>query len=82
MGDASVAFLGMGLIASATYLLNDLLDLPHDRRHWSKRLRPIAAGELGLAKAATGTPFGMRSASCPQWRRAIFASRSDGTTSR
>lgn len=30
--------------ASGGYLFNDLLDLPHDRRHPGKRNRPIAAG--------------------------------------
>lgn len=45
------AFFAFGLCASATYLVNDLLDLPNDRRHASKRHRPLAAGRLGLATA-------------------------------
>jgi 4-hydroxybenzoate polyprenyltransferase len=47
-------FLALGLIALGTYLVNDLLDIDHDRRHWSKRFRPIAAGDLpiGMAVAA------------------------------
>ncbi|MGE5596304.1 MAG: UbiA prenyltransferase family protein [Hyphomicrobiales bacterium] len=42
------------LAASATYLLNDILDREADRIHPRKRFRPIASGELpvGTAKAA------------------------------
>jgi 4-hydroxybenzoate polyprenyltransferase len=43
-----LAFLAFGLVASSVYLLNDLLDLPNDRRHARKRRRPFAAGDLGL----------------------------------
>jgi 4-hydroxybenzoate polyprenyltransferase len=43
---AALAFLAFGLCASATYIVNDLLDLEADRRHHSKRRRPFAAGDL------------------------------------
>jgi 4-hydroxybenzoate polyprenyltransferase len=43
------AFTALSLLASATYLLNDLWDLAEDRRHWSKRNRPLASGELSIA---------------------------------
>lgn len=43
---AVVAFVAFSLCASSVYLLNDLLDLPDDRRHHSKRLRPFAAGDI------------------------------------
>ncbi|MBG0792655.1 UbiA family prenyltransferase [Methylocystis sp. H62] len=43
------AFLALSLLASATYLLNDLWDLHEDRQHWSKKHRPIASGELPIA---------------------------------
>ena len=43
---AVLAFFAFGLMASAIYVLNDLLDLESDRRHKRKRLRPFAAGEL------------------------------------
>ncbi|TAK91066.1 MAG: UbiA family prenyltransferase [Burkholderiaceae bacterium] len=43
-----IAFAAFGLVASATYLLNDLLDLAADRHHPRKRLRPFAAGNLTL----------------------------------
>ncbi len=43
---ALLAFLSFGLCASATYIINDLLDIEADRRHRSKRFRPFAAGDL------------------------------------
>ena len=41
-------FLAMGMVASGTYLLNDLLDLESDRMHPTKRHRPLAAGHVPL----------------------------------
>jgi 4-hydroxybenzoate polyprenyltransferase/phosphoserine phosphatase len=46
---ALVAFLSFSLCASATYIVNDLLDIEADRRHPKKRLRPFAAGDLSVA---------------------------------
>lgn len=43
---AALAFLSFGLCASATYIVNDLLDLEADRKHRSKRRRPFAGGDL------------------------------------
>jgi 4-hydroxybenzoate polyprenyltransferase len=43
-----LGFLALGILASSTYLLNDVLDLPSDRRHWSKRARPLARGDLSV----------------------------------
>jgi 4-hydroxybenzoate polyprenyltransferase/phosphoserine phosphatase len=45
-GGAVTAFFSFGMCASATYIVNDLLDLEADRRHPSKRRRPFAAGDL------------------------------------
>ena len=47
-------FVAFGLIASATYICNDLLDLQADRAHASKRNRPIASGRLKLKNAIMG----------------------------
>ena len=47
--DALIAFLCFSLCASATYIVNDLLDIEADRRHPKKRLRPFAAGDLSPA---------------------------------
>ena len=51
---AGTAFLMFCLIASATYLFNDVEDVEADRAHPVKRHRPIASGALaaGHAKAA------------------------------
>jgi len=46
-----LAFLSFSLCASSVYLVNDLLDLPHDRAHPTKRRRPFASGALDLARA-------------------------------
>ncbi|MGH0036125.1 MAG: UbiA family prenyltransferase [Myxococcota bacterium] len=48
VGITFAAFCG---IASATYLLNDLLDIEADRQHPRKRRRPIAAGTLSIPAA-------------------------------
>lgn len=45
---ALLAFVVFGLIASSTYLLNDLADVSNDRHHPRKRERPFAAGNLSL----------------------------------
>jgi decaprenyl-phosphate phosphoribosyltransferase len=51
-----VAFGIFCLAASGTYLLNDAIDVESDRRHPTKRLRPIAAGVVPVAVAvAVGT---------------------------
>jgi 4-hydroxybenzoate polyprenyltransferase len=42
------AFIAFSICASAIYLVNDLADLEHDRRHRTKRTRPFASGELPL----------------------------------
>jgi hypothetical protein len=53
---ALLLFLLMGALASATYLVNDLLDLAADRQHPTKRFRPFASGAIpardGAAAAA------------------------------
>jgi 4-hydroxybenzoate polyprenyltransferase/phosphoserine phosphatase len=46
LAGAAVAFLSFGLCASATYIVNDLLDLESDRQHPRKRRRPFASGDL------------------------------------
>lgn len=42
------AFFAFSLLASATYILNDLYDLEHDRVHRTKRGRPLASGVISL----------------------------------
>jgi 4-hydroxybenzoate polyprenyltransferase len=36
-------------MASASYLVNDMLDIENDRRHSTKRFRPFAAGDLAVS---------------------------------
>ena len=43
---AAGVFVALSACASATYLCNDLLDLPYDRAHSSKHHRPLAAGKI------------------------------------
>ncbi len=43
-----VLFVLMGLLASGTYVLNDLMDLNADRMHEKKRLRPFAHGTIPI----------------------------------
>jgi 4-hydroxybenzoate polyprenyltransferase len=45
----TAAFFCFSFVASANYLMNDLLDIENDRRHPVKRFRPFAAGELSVA---------------------------------
>jgi 4-hydroxybenzoate polyprenyltransferase len=45
------AFVAFCCVASATYVLNDLLDIEADRRHPRKRNRPLAAGTLPIPHA-------------------------------
>jgi 4-hydroxybenzoate polyprenyltransferase len=49
LGRVFLAFLSFGLSASCMYIINDMADLPADRRHPRKRMRPFAAGDLSLA---------------------------------
>ncbi len=46
-----LAFMAFGACASSVYLLNDLLDLPDDRQHPTKRNRPLAAGTFPMLHA-------------------------------
>jgi 4-hydroxybenzoate polyprenyltransferase/phosphoserine phosphatase len=46
------AFVSFSLGASSIYVVNDMLDLPHDRAHAEKRRRPLAAGTMSIVQAA------------------------------
>lgn len=48
---AAMGFAAFSLCASSVYVLNDLLDLPHDRQHARKRKRPFASGTLSVSAA-------------------------------
>jgi 4-hydroxybenzoate polyprenyltransferase len=44
------AFVAFSLAASSVYVMNDLIDIPSDRRHRTKRRRPIASGRVSIAQ--------------------------------
>jgi 4-hydroxybenzoate polyprenyltransferase len=43
--------LSFSMVASASYIVNDLADIRFDRAHASKRRRPLAAGTVGIPAA-------------------------------
>jgi len=46
-----MAFISFSLLASATYIVNDLLDIQNDREHIRKKKRPLASGDLTIPSA-------------------------------
>lgn len=48
---AIVGFFSFSLIASSMYVMNDLLDIPSDRAHQTKHMRPIARGVISARLA-------------------------------
>src|SRR2546423_11034140 len=58
-GEAVAAFFAYCAASSASYLVNDVRDAPHDRLHPVKRARPIARGELSprLAEVLAALPL-------------------------
>jgi 4-hydroxybenzoate polyprenyltransferase/phosphoserine phosphatase len=55
-GEAIGAFLAFSLAASAIYILNDLVDLEADRKHPTKKRRPLAAGTVPITRAIVLIP--------------------------
>jgi 4-hydroxybenzoate polyprenyltransferase len=51
LATTAIAFLAIGMIASATYLFNDMWDAADDRAHRLKRHRPLASGRLSTQVA-------------------------------
>jgi 4-hydroxybenzoate polyprenyltransferase/phosphoserine phosphatase len=54
---AFVAFAAFSVVASAVYIINDVLDVDSDRRHKRKRNRPIASGALPIGRAVLAVPI-------------------------
>lgn len=52
-----IAFIALGMTASATYLINDLSDLASDRRHATKKARPLASGDLRINQVLFAIPL-------------------------
>jgi 4-hydroxybenzoate polyprenyltransferase len=55
--EAVAAFVAFCLAASASYILNDLVDLQDDRGHHSKRYRPLASGAVPLIHGLLASPL-------------------------
>ncbi|MBK6908228.1 MAG: decaprenyl-phosphate phosphoribosyltransferase [Rhodocyclaceae bacterium] len=69
------AFVAFSLLASAVYVLNDLVDREQDRQHPKKKFRPLAAGTitvplaigLGLSCLALGSVVALTLAGSAPW---------------
>ncbi|MGI9293664.1 MAG: UbiA family prenyltransferase, partial [Pseudomonadales bacterium] len=46
-----IGFVAFCLVASATYVVNDILDLRSDQQHPTKKTRPLAAGQIQIPHA-------------------------------
>jgi 4-hydroxybenzoate polyprenyltransferase len=51
-----LAFVCFGLVASAIYLVNDIMDLHQDRKHPTKRNRPFASGAIPVSHGLILSP--------------------------
>lgn len=71
MGQLLIAFVAFGLCASSVYVVNDIVDRDADRRHRSKRRRPIASGALSMGSGLflglglLGTGLGLSALAAP-----------------
>lgn len=66
--NALIAFAAFSGAASAMYALNDVADADRDRAHPTKRLRPIAAGEISTrAGIVVGLTLGFASLGIAAW---------------
>src|SRR3546814_5143119 len=73
--DVALGFLIFGIVASGTYLINDLNDLRADRAHPAKRLRPLASGAISVPAAVAASALLLltgRSAEHPSELQAVM----------
>ncbi len=54
LASAALAFVLFSFLSSAVYIVNDVLDREEDRRHPTKKSRPIASGALPVGLAIAG----------------------------
>lgn len=52
-----VGFINFSLVSSIIYITNDIKDIEQDRKHSTKRLRPIASGIVSIKEAYTTIIF-------------------------
>jgi 4-hydroxybenzoate polyprenyltransferase/phosphoserine phosphatase len=57
LGEALAAFFAFSLAASGIYIINDLVDLDADRKHHTKKHRPLAAGAIRARDAIIVAPM-------------------------
>jgi decaprenyl-phosphate phosphoribosyltransferase len=61
------AFVAFCLVASAVYLVNDVMDAEEDRRHPRKRFRPVASGRLAPVTAAVAAAVAVAGGTALAW---------------
>jgi len=49
--DATYSFIAFSFMASAIYCINDIIDIEDDKKHKTKKYRPIASGKISITKA-------------------------------
>jgi decaprenyl-phosphate phosphoribosyltransferase len=70
----AIGFVAFCLAASGCYLVNDSCDVELDRMHPEKRLRPVAAGEIGrLSAAVLGTTMMVSALVLAAWHSTSLA---------
>src|SRR5579863_2026163 len=68
------AFFCFSFMASANYLVNDMLDIESDRRHPAKRFRPFASGDLSVSSGmALALGLAVASVALLPWLDRAFA---------
>jgi 4-hydroxybenzoate polyprenyltransferase len=55
--DVVLAAISFSLCASSAYIFNDLIDLPADRGHPTKKNRPLAAGSIPIMQGVIAGPI-------------------------
>ncbi len=63
----ALAFAAFSLMASGTYLINDVMDAESDRSHPTKQRRPVANRELTVRSALTGAVLLIGAALAISW---------------
>jgi hypothetical protein len=67
-GRLGLGFLAFSLLASATYVFNDLADVAFDRAHAAKRHRPLAAGTIAKLPAVAAAGLAGLAGLLAAWR--------------
>ena len=52
-----LGFIAFSLCASSIYILNDIFDIKYDRRHPTKKDRPLASGKINLIESSNLISF-------------------------